>query len=68
MTPPSLVLGCCAAEEVSRCFGSLSVAEQRYQAVFAAIEDGLEVSKAAATAGVTLQAVHSWLSRCAEAA
>jgi DNA-directed RNA polymerase specialized sigma24 family protein len=46
----------------------LSLAEQRYQAVFAVIEDGLEVSEAAATAGVTLQAVHSSLSRCAEAA
>jgi transposase len=46
-------------------FRELSVAEQRYQAVLAVIEDGLQVSEAAAKAGVTRQAVHSWLSRYA---
>jgi hypothetical protein len=44
-------------------FRELSVAEQRYQAVLAVIEDGLQVTEAAAKAGVTRQALHSWLSR-----
>lgn len=44
----------------------LSVAEQRYQAVLAVIEDGLEVTEAAAKAGVSRQALHSWLNRYAE--
>ena len=44
----------------------LSVAEQRYQAVLAVIEDGLGVSEAAAKAGVSRQALHSWLNRYAE--
>ncbi len=47
-------------------FRELSVAEQRYQAVLAVIEDGLQVSEAAAKVGVTRQAVHAWLSRYAE--
>jgi transposase InsO family protein len=47
-------------------FRELSVAEQRYQAVLAVIEDGLQVTEAAAKAGVTRQALHSWLSRYAE--
>jgi transposase-like protein len=40
----------------------MSVAEQRYQAVLAVIEGGLEVTEAAAKAGVTRQTLHSWLS------
>ena len=44
-------------------FRELSVAEQRYQAVLAVIEDGLQVTEVAAKAGVTRQALHSWLSR-----
>jgi transposase InsO family protein len=44
----------------------MSVAEQRYQAVLAVIEDGLDVTEAAAKAGVTRQTLHSWLSRYAE--
>src|SRR5688500_11074673 len=47
-------------------FRELSVAEQRYQAVLAVIEDGLQVTEAAAKAGVARQALHSWLSRFAE--
>jgi transposase InsO family protein len=47
-------------------FRELSVAEQRYQAVLSVIEDGLQVSEAAAKSGVTRQALHSWLSRYAE--
>jgi transposase InsO family protein len=47
-------------------FRELSVAEQRYQAVLAVIEDGLQVTEAAVKAGVTRQALHSWLSRYAE--
>jgi hypothetical protein len=46
-------------------FRELSVTEQRYQAVLSVIEDGLQVSEAAAKAGVTRQALHSWLSRYA---
>jgi transposase InsO family protein len=42
------------------------VAEQRYQAVLAVIEDGLQVTEAAAKAGVTRQALHEWLTRYAE--
>jgi len=44
----------------------MSVAEQRYQAVLAVIEDGLDVTEAAAKAGVTRQTLHSWLSRYAD--
>src|SRR3954471_3338781 len=47
-------------------FRELSVAEQRYQAVLAVIEDGLQVTEAAAKAGVTRQALHEWLTRYAE--
>ena len=47
-------------------FRELSVAQQRYQAVLAVIEDGLQVSEAAAKFGVTRQALLSWLSRYAE--
>jgi transposase InsO family protein len=47
-------------------FRELSVAEQRYQAVLSVIEDGLQVTEAAAKAGVTRQALHSWLSRYAD--
>ena len=47
-------------------FRGLSVAVQRYQAVLSVIEDGLQVTEAAAKAGVTRQALHSWLSRYAE--
>jgi predicted DNA-binding protein YlxM (UPF0122 family) len=44
----------------------LSVAEQRYQAVLAVIEDDLQVTEVAAKAGVTRQALHTCLSRYAE--
>ena len=44
----------------------LSVAEQRYQAVLAVIEDGVAVTEAAAKVGVTRQTLHAWLSRYAE--
>jgi hypothetical protein len=37
----------------------LSVAEQRYQAVLAVIEDGLTVTEVAARAGVTRPTMHS---------
>jgi transposase InsO family protein len=43
----------------------LSVAEQRYQAVLAVIEDGLTVTEVAAKAGVTRQTLHQWLRRYA---
>ncbi len=45
----------------------LSVAEQRYQAVLAVIEDGLSVTDVAAKVGVSRQTVHTWLSRYAGA-
>jgi len=41
------------------------VAEQRYQAVLAVIEDGLSVTEAAAKAGVSRQTLHAWLGRYA---
>src|SRR5688572_5635029 len=44
----------------------LSVAEQRYQAVLAVIEDGVPVTVVAEKHGVSRQAVHAWLSRYAE--
>jgi transposase-like protein len=44
----------------------LSVAEQRYQAVLATIEDGLTVTEVAAKAGVTRQTMHAWLARYAD--
>jgi transposase-like protein len=47
-------------------FRELSVAEQRYQAVLAVIEDGAEMTAVAEKFGVRRQTVHSWLSRCAE--
>src|SRR3954451_24816334 len=47
-------------------FRELSVAEQRYQAVLSVIENGLQVTEAAAKAGVTRQALHEWLTRYAE--
>jgi transposase InsO family protein len=43
----------------------LSVAEQRYQAVLAVIEDGISVTEAAAKSGVSRQTLHSWLGRYA---
>jgi transposase len=43
----------------------LSVAEQRYQAVLAVIEDGLSVTEAAAKVGVSRQTLHGWLGRYA---
>jgi len=45
----------------------LSVVEQRYQAVLAVIEDGLEVTAVAGKVGVSRQTLHGWLSRYAEA-
>jgi transposase-like protein len=41
------------------------VAEQRYQAVLAVIEDGVSVTEVAAKVGVSQQTVHGWLSRYA---
>jgi transposase InsO family protein len=43
----------------------LGVAEQRYQAVLAVIEDGVAVTEVAAKVGVSRQTLHSWLSRYA---
>jgi transposase-like protein len=43
----------------------LSVAEQRYQAILAVIEEGLSVTEVAAKAGVSRQTLHSWLDRYA---
>jgi transposase InsO family protein len=43
----------------------LSVAEQRYQAVLAVIEDGVPITAVAEKHGVSRQTVHSWLSRYA---
>jgi transposase InsO family protein len=43
----------------------LSVAEQRYQAVLAVIEDGLSVTDVAAKVGVSRQILHEWLDRYA---
>src|SRR3954449_5361370 len=50
---------------VGRVLRELSVAEQRYQAVLAVIEDGLDVTEVAAKVGVSRQTVHAWLSRYA---
>ena len=47
-------------------FRELSVAEHCYQAVLTVIEDGLQITEAAAKAGVTRQALHEWLTRYAE--
>jgi Homeodomain-like domain len=41
----------------------LSVAEQRYQAVFAVIADGLSISQVAGKVGVSRQTLHAWLAR-----
>jgi transposase InsO family protein len=46
-------------------FRELSVAEQRYQAVLAVIEDGVSITEVAAKVGVSRQTLHSWLSRYA---
>jgi hypothetical protein len=46
-------------------FRELSVTEQRYQAVLSVIEGRLQIGEAAAKAGVTRQALHSWLNRYA---
>jgi transposase len=43
----------------------LSVAEQRYQAILAVLEDGLTVTEVATKAGVTRQRLHNWLRRYA---
>ena len=43
----------------------LSVAEQRYQAVLAVIEDGVPITVVAEKHGVSRQTVHAWLSRYA---
>ena len=43
----------------------LSVAEQRYQAILAVIEDGLSISEVADKVGVSRQTLHAWLSRYA---
>jgi transposase InsO family protein len=51
--------------EVGGMLRELSVAEQRYQAVLAVIEDGLTVTEVAAKVGVTRQTLHSWLARYA---
>jgi transposase len=46
-------------------FRELSVAEQRYQAILAVIEDGLSISEVAGKVGVSRQTLHAWLSRYA---
>jgi transposase-like protein len=43
----------------------MSVAEQRYQAILAMIEDGLTVTEVADKAGVTRQTLYNWLRRYA---
>ncbi len=43
------------------------MAEQRYQAVLAVIQDGLSVTEVVAKVGVPRQTVHAWLSRYAGA-
>jgi transposase InsO family protein len=43
----------------------LSVAEQRYQAVLAVLEDGLPVTAVAGKVGVSRQTLHAWLARYA---
>jgi transposase len=45
----------------------LSVAEQRYLAVLAVIEDGVSVTEVAAKVGVSRQTLHAWLGRYAGA-
>ena len=42
----------------------ISVAEQRYKAVLAAIADGRSVTEVAADWRVSPQTVHRWLARC----
>lgn len=44
----------------------ISVAEQRYQAVLAVLEDGLTVTEVATKLGVSRQSVHGWLRRYAD--
>jgi transposase InsO family protein len=44
----------------------LGVAEQRYQAVLAVIEDGVAITEVAAKVGVSRQTLHAWLTRYAE--
>ena len=46
-------------------FRELSVAEQRYQAILAVIEDGLSVTEVADKVGVSRQTLHAWLTRYA---
>jgi transposase len=46
-------------------FRELSVAEQRYQAIQAVIEDGLSITDVADKVGVSPQTLHAWLSRYA---
>jgi hypothetical protein len=58
-----LVLGCWLQSRRWAVLRELSVAEQRYQAVLAVIEDGVPITEVAAKAGVSRQALHSWLSR-----
>jgi transposase-like protein len=43
----------------------LSVAEQRYQAVLAVIEDGFTITDVAGKVGVSRQPLHAWLNRYA---
>ncbi len=44
----------------------ISVAEQRYQAVLAVLQDGLSVTDVAGKVGVSRQTLHGWLRRYAE--
>ncbi len=46
-----------------RRLATLSLAEQRYQAVLAVISDGLSISQVASKVGVLLQTLHAWLAR-----
>ncbi len=44
----------------------LSVAEQRYRAVLAVIEDGVPITAVAEETGVRRQTAHTWLSHYAD--
>jgi transposase InsO family protein len=60
-----LALGSGEGREGAAVLRELSVAEQRYQAVLAVVQDGLDVTVVAEKVGVSRQTVHSWLSRYA---
>ena len=43
--------------------GEISVAEQRYQAVLAVLQDGLSVTAVAEKMGVSRQSLYRWMAR-----